>query len=314
MDRATAARISGPAARVTVLALLAPLSGCGHRDVVDTPVAWWHQLEGGAIAQQRPPPPGVDDPYPKIGTTPAAAPQVASVALRQATTAELIEQRNLSARLNAHDPLPPPVARPARAAAKPAPPATNPGQSSAVLDAADAPPAPPVAPPVAPHAVAPVEEAELALPTVVPPAPGQADPATPVVLPAIPAAPPPPPTLPGIAMPPPPAYVAPPRPAYALALPPGDALQFVAGSDVLAASQAGTLHAIAVRRGAGPVFVHGYGDAASDAPHDQSVALTLAAFRARAVALALEREGVPASAIRISAAAFGRGASAGLVE
>ncbi len=312
MDRAAGARIPGPAARVTVVGLLALLSGCGHRDVVDTPVAWWHQLEGGAIAQQRPPPPGVDDPYPKIGTTPAAAPQVASVALRQATTAELIEQRNLSVRLNAHDPLPPPVVRPARAAVKPVPPPINPGQSSAVLDAADAPP-PQAAAPV-PKAAAPVEEAELALPAVVPPAPGQADPGTPMVLPAIPAAPPPPPTLPGIATPPPPVYVAPPHPAYALAAQPGDPLQFLAGSDVLAASQAGTLHAIAARRGAGLVFVHGYGDAASDAPHDQSVALTLAAFRARAVALALERDGVPPGVIRISAAAFGRGASAGLVE
>ncbi len=325
MGRAAGTRVPGPAGRVAALGLLAVLAGCGHRDAVDTPVSWWHQLEGGAIAQQRPPPPGVDDPYPRIGTTPATAPQVASIGLRQATTAGLIEQRNLSARLNAHDPLPPPSVPPAKAAARPAPPAASASQSSAVLDAADAPPAPtPTAtptpriavPPVAalPHAAAPVEEAGLSLPAVVPPAPGQADPGAPVVLPAIPAAPPPPPTLPGIETPPPPAYAPPPRPAYALAAQPGDALQFPAGSDVLAASQGGTLHAIAVRRGAGTVFVHGYGDAASDAPHDQSTALTLAAFRARAVAEALEREGVPASAIRISAAAFGRGASAGLVE
>ncbi len=309
------------ARRIAAAALLA---GCGHRDVVDTPVAWWHGLEGGAIARQRPPPPGVDDPYPKIGTTPAAAPQVASVELRQATTASLVEQRNLSVRLNAHDPLPVLVPPPTKASARPAAPAANAAQSSAVLDAADAPPPPTVTTAAAPAggasrqaaapAAAPGEEAELAMPAVLPPASGQFDPGAPVVLPAIPAAPPPPPSLPGIAAPPPPSYAAPARPAYALAAVHGDALQFLAGSDVLAASQAGTLHAIAVRRGAGPVFVHGYGDAASDAPHDQSAALTLAAFRARTVAEALEREGVPASAIRISAAAFGRGASAGLVE
>ena len=314
MDRAPAAQIFGLAAA----GLLALLAGCGHRDVVDTPVAWWHGLEGGAIAQQRPPPPGVDDPYPKIGTTPAAAPQVVSVELRKATTADLIEQRNLSARLNAHDPLPPPLVPPEKSTGNP----TAPGpaaSSSAVLDAAEAPPAaaaPSRATPAAAAspASASVEEADLAMPALVPPAPGAPDPNAPIVLPVIPASPPPAPILPGIAMPPPPAYVAPARPAYALTAPSGDALQFLAGSDVLAASQFGTLHAIATRRGAGPVFVHGYGDAASDAPHDQSVALTLAAFRARTVADALEREGVPASAIRISAAAFGRGASAGLVD
>ncbi len=292
---------------------LAVTAGCAHRDAVDTPVAWWHQLEGGAIAQQRPPPPGVDDPYPAIGTTPAAAPRVASAELRHSVTEQLVEQRNLSARLNAHDPLPPPAATsPASRTAKPSPPpAINPAQSSATLDAADAPPAP------APHAAAVAavasgggDTADLALPAVV----SGTDAGAPIVLPAIPDAPPPPPGLPGLAMPPPPSYVPPPRPHYVLAQGPGELLQFAAGSDVLGSGQSGALRQIAAHRGTGSVFVHGYGEAGSDSPQDQAQALTLAALRARSVADALERAGVPASAIRIRADAFGRGARAGLVD
>lgn len=295
------------------------MAGCAHRDPVDTPVAWWHQLEGGAIARQRPPPPGVDDPYPAIGTTPAAAPRVASAELRRSVTEQLVEQRNLSARLNAHDPLPPPAAvAPASRTAKATPvSAANPAQSSATLDAADAPPAPAPAPAPATRAAAGAaaaggagDAAELAMPAVV----SGTDAGAPVVLPAIPDAPPPPPGLPGLSMPPPPSYVPPPRPRYALAQEPGELLQFAAGSDVLGSGQAGALRQIAAHRGTGSVFVHGHGEASSDSPQDQAQALTLAALRARSVADALEKEGVPASAIRIRADAFGRGASAGLVD
>lgn len=299
------------------LPVLVLLAGCQH-DPVDTPVGWWHQLEGGAIAGQRPPPPGVDDPYPHVGTTPAAAPEVASIELRRSVTEQLVEQRNLSARQNAHDPLPPPVAaRPAKAASVPsvAPPVPNPAQSSAVLDAADAPPPPtPVAPPpvvAPPHAAAVAsDEPDLAMPAFV--ASGAPD--GPAEMPPIPGAPPPPPGLPGLAMPPPPSYAPPTHPAYALTTPPGDPLKFVAGSDVLGPDQAKTLLAIASHRHGGTIFVHGYGDATSDAPQDQAQALTLAAYRARSVADALEKQGVPASAIQIRADAFGRGASAGLID
>lgn len=296
------------------LLLPAVMAGCAHRDVVDTPVTWWHQLEGGAIAQQRPPPPGVDDPYPLIGTTPAAAPKVASAELRHSVTEQLVEQRNLSARLNAHDPLPLPAATlPAARAVTPAP-APNPAQSSATLDAADAPPPPAThatAVPVVPAAAgATGDTADLAMPAVV----SGTDAGTPVVLPAIPDAPPPPPGLPGLSMPPPPSYVPPPRPHYALAQEPGDMLQFAAGSDVLGSGQSDALRQIAAHRGSDSVFVHGYGEASSDSPQDQAQALTLAALRARSVADALERQGVPASAIRIRADAFGRGARAGLVD
>ena len=348
-DRLACRRLCGVA--------LGRVGGCAHQDPVDTPLNWWHQLEGGAIARQRPPPPGVDDPYPKIGTTPAAAHQVASLDLRKSVTAGLVEQRNLSARQNAHDPLPPPVlvAPPGKAAPGAAPgsapaggvpgasaaaAAPNPALSSATLDAAEAPPSP--APPVSSTGQASgaakaaksargggdvladpsqANEPELAMPDLAPaPATGpgsataEADANAPT--PQIPGAPPPPPSLPGMGLAPlpPVAYAAPARPSYQLAMAPGEALVFAAGTDVLSSGQGGTLRSVATHRGAGNVYVHGYGDAASDAPQDQAQALTLAALRARAVADALEKDGVPASAIRLRADAFGRGALAGLVE
>jgi outer membrane protein OmpA-like peptidoglycan-associated protein len=56
---------------VAALGLLLLLGGCS--DVPDriNPVNWWHQMEGGEIAQDRPPPPNPNAPFPKIGNQPA---------------------------------------------------------------------------------------------------------------------------------------------------------------------------------------------------------------------------------------------------
>jgi len=314
-----------------VAAILVPLGlalgGCGHRDVVDTPVDWWHHLEGGAIAEQRPPPPGVNDPYPKIGTTPTQPPKVASTELRRSVTEDLIAQRNLAERLNAHVPLPPPQAAPPATtkppAAAPAPASAAPGAetSSATLDAADAPSNPPAHPASGPASGKAAkggtarnggDEPELAMPEVAPPTASQADLNAPT--PPIPDAPPSPPALPGLSAPPPPSYAPPSHPNYDLAAAPGEQIQFLPGSDVLANGQGGTLTQIAARRGAGTLFVEGHGEASSDAVADQAQSLRLAAYRARAVARALEADGVPAQAIRLRADAFGRGATAGLIK
>ncbi len=322
---------SGAIAPAMMAALLL-LSGCGGRDPVDAPVNWWHQLEGGEIAKQRPPPPGVDAPYPLIGTTPSSPPPMLSPDLRTALTRHLEEQRNLSARLNADDPIaalpptqPPAAAKPAQggttptasatpapgpaksasaAAANPAPAAAPaaPAVSSATLDAAEAPPAPPVA-------IQPV----LAMPDVVPERAGMIAESGPT--PQIPAAPPGSPALPGFPVVAAPTYAAQSHPDYALADPPGERLLFPDGSDALSPGQDGILRELVSHRGkAGTIFVHGYGDAASDAPADQAQALTLGALRARAVAGWMQAHGVPADAIRIRADAFGRGATAGLVD
>jgi outer membrane protein OmpA-like peptidoglycan-associated protein len=286
------------------------LSGCAHRDVVDTPVGWWHQLEGGAIAEQRPPPPGVNDPYPKIGTTPEHPPAVASPDLRRSVTASLQRQRNLTTRLDANNPIPEPVtpdrpARPLPVPAPAAPPAA--GSSSATLDAAQAPPGPAHPPPAA----ASDSEPELAMPAV------QVQPAdaseAPVMMPAIPGAPPAPPRLPGLALPaglP----VSERLPDYQVAPPTGTQIAFAPGTDSMLHGQQGALHAIAARRGAGAIVVLGYGDASAPSQDAQTQALSLASLRARAVAEALQAEGVPAHAILLRAEAFGRGASVNLLQ
>ncbi len=92
-----------------VLAMLAAgvLGGCGNQRVaLDAPVQWWHDLEGGTIAQQRPPPPGIGQPYPKIGTVPAR-PVLPDVASRTGETDRLAAQREQVERVLTRTPLPP---------------------------------------------------------------------------------------------------------------------------------------------------------------------------------------------------------------
>ncbi|MBO0711628.1 MAG: hypothetical protein J2P47_10175, partial [Acetobacteraceae bacterium] len=55
----------------TIVGLLAPVCGCSSLPGSVNPVDWWHGLEGGVIAEQRPPPPGADEPYPNLATVPA---------------------------------------------------------------------------------------------------------------------------------------------------------------------------------------------------------------------------------------------------
>ena len=294
------------------------LSGCAHRDVVDTPVGWWHQLEGGAIADQRPPPPGMNDPYPKIGTTPAHKPDVASLDLRRSVTGNLLRQRNLTTRLDANDPIPPAIPGPApMRVAPPGKPAPA-GNSSATLDAAEAPP-PPKAVQSASMAKAGQaassssddEEPELAMPAIQLPPSDTSGVA--VTMPSIPGAPPAPARLPGLAL----ASFAPAPdhlPDYKLAPVTGVAIAFESGTDTMLGGQAGALHAFAVRRGDATILVHGYGDATAPDPDSQAQALSVAALRARTVAEALEAEGTPASSILLKAEAFGRGASMSLVQ
>ncbi|MCQ8240844.1 OmpA family protein [Rhizosaccharibacter radicis] len=352
-DRPAIPAMLGRAASLAVPGLLLCVAGCGRHDAVDTPVSWWHQLQGGAIAEQRPPPPGVNDPYPKIGTTPTKAPEVASMALRKSVTDSLVAQRNLSARLNANDPLPPPATTPgpgkaaSKSAATATPPAgaavptsasgsagspgtqmassqggaaattapAGPALSSASFDAADAPSPPPeaAARPAASTATAQAptpDQPELALPEVT----ASQTPAT-TTLPPIPDAPPPPPGLPNISVPRTVVRMAAaPKPAFDLATPSGTVLRFAEGSDVLQPGQDGALRSLASSRHGGTIFVHGFGDAADASPEGQAQAVTLAALRARRVAERLQADGVPGAAIRLRAAAFGRGASAALID
>ncbi len=93
------------------------LGGCGNRRVaLDAPVQWWHDLEGGTIAQQRPPPPGVGQPYPRIGTVPAR-PALPDAAARTGETDRLAAQREQVERALTRTPLPAPGTATAQALA-----------------------------------------------------------------------------------------------------------------------------------------------------------------------------------------------------
>jgi hypothetical protein len=123
------------------LGLLLALGGCS--DVPDriNPVTWWHHLEGGAIAQDRPPPPNPQAPFPRIArqpTRPAGMPdwewnQLSAALAAQRTAAQTYAAQNPIPTLPATGAQPPAVPRkvaPAPPAAPTTPPA-NAAQSAA---------------------------------------------------------------------------------------------------------------------------------------------------------------------------------------
>ncbi len=307
------------------LMLAAGLALGGCSDPVSGPVDLFHDLQGGEIAAQRPPPPGAGQPYPKLGTVPAK-PVLPATAYRNGLAAQLLAERDRTERVAADTPVapvppvPPPQA-PVAAVAPAAPGAGNaptaaPGTAppaSATLDTADAPP--PAVP--APAKPAPALEAQAgpaaspgAIPVQAGPAPG-----TPVTLggasadfaaaPSLPDAPPAPAAFEGLpAQPLPTPRVLP----AGTALPKGTQVYFADGSAVLGASQTQALKDFLSHRRKQGIEVVGLGGAASDTPDGQAAAVELALRRARAVAVALEAQRVPGSSIRLSADAFGRGA------
>lgn len=261
------------------------------------PVAWWHSLEGGAISEQRPAPPGANDPYPNLASVPAR-PIPTPAAQRVALTTLLAAERDGVRRDVARDPLAPAPA-PAPAPKKPADPASVP-PPMATIDAATAPPAPPTrAPPAAPTL----------LPDRVPAPPRKSSGRAPQPsgpMPDLPAGPPPTPVLPGI-----PAGTFAPATRRPL---PSVAIAFARDADQLPADAAATLQRLADRRGGGPVLVYAGGDASNAAPAAQGSALALAMRRAGAISRALAIAGVPPAQTRTEATALGRYSGARLVD
>jgi outer membrane protein OmpA-like peptidoglycan-associated protein len=310
---AVLAAMPGPLALIVTLLLGGVLAGCNGENPVMTPVGWWHDLKGGAIAADRPPPPGADLPYPKIYTIPPK-PVLPSDSFRQTVETSLAQERDDAERLAAHAPI---VVQPAPPPPPP-PPAAPAGMegaetqsANATMPAADAPPPKPDA---ARAAAAPVGASGLGGAS----ADGGPAPGTPLTftsagpdmsnLPQVPAAPPPPATFEG--MPAEPAPTPPPRlPAHVPLAAQGTQVLFRPDDAVLDVSQTQTMKDAASHRGKGSIEVEGHGDAQSDSPEGQEAALKLALKRAQAVAKGLEAQHVPASAIRIAATAFGRGAS-----
>jgi outer membrane protein OmpA-like peptidoglycan-associated protein len=314
----------------TGIAVLALLSGCSSLPSSVNPVEWWHDLQGGAIAEQRPPAPGADQPYPNLATVPDK-PASPDMKLHQQIADALVADRANAQHAAAAAPLPDPsspTASPAlfgRGSAPPPAPAASSDTASASLDAATAPPAPPQAKtsaaPPSKAPVGPVGSAPLAPPpgSDVPGSTSAADATAP---PALPTPPPRPPTLPGaptsaVAAPAPPPP-APPKAAAVAAVPKevGQPVPvgFEPGSAVLPAESAEALKALAGSRKNAAILVTGFGEAASSDPEAQSAALTLGLSRAQAMAAALAKDGVPAASVHVDAQAAGRGGVARLVD
>lgn len=302
-----------PILACVLLLCVGMLSACGtvqrlndSKLTLESPVDWWHGLQGGRIAQDRPPPPGASDPYPNLASVPPR-PTPTDAATRRALTEQLKAERDRTERAAVRDPIVPAGAPTALAAAKaaaappaapittapagmrplrpgpsgPAPAAAPEGNeaSKAVLEAASASPAP------ASRRAAPVPSSSGA-----PPASGP--------LPELPSGAPPIPQLPGL----PAATFAPAAPKP----PPQAVVAFARGSAAMPDSAGPALRALAGLRAGGGVVVQAGGDADGAGPERQAAAVPLGLARARAIQAALVADGVPASAIRIEAAGPGR--------
>jgi outer membrane protein OmpA-like peptidoglycan-associated protein len=287
--------VRGLAAMPVKLALAVALAGCAQNPVL-TPVAWWHDLQGGAIAADRPPPPGADLPYPHIYSIPPK-PVLPSASFRDTVQTKLAQERDDTERQATRNPIVV-VAVPAPPPPPPPPPGTEGTTANATLPAAEPPPPPRATAPVAASDGGPPAGAPLTVAGMT------ADESN---LPNVPDAPPSPATFEGIPAQPAPTPP-PPLPAH-VSGGGGAAILFRTTDAVLDGTQILTIKDIAARRGKGSITVEGHGDAQSDSPAVQEAALDLALKRAQAVAVALEAQHVPASAIHLSATAFGRGAA-----
>ena len=308
--RRLAARVQARRRRIrhafVALAAAWLLTGCS--DPLSGPVDLYHDLEGGEIAAQRPPPPGAGLPYPKLGTVPAK-PALPDPAYRNGLQAQLQAERDRTERLAADAPVaalvpppppPPPALPPPDPVSLPDVPAA-PGQATtaaATLDTAEAPRAKPA-------------DLQAAAPIDFGPAPGAKLTITgaPVAMegvPDLPAAPPPPATFEGVpAEPVPTPHV---LPAGLAGSPAGTQVFFADNSAVLPVSQNQALRDFLSHRRHQTIVITGLGEAASDTPDGQATAVALGLKRAQAVAYALSALHVPQGAMRVGANAFGRGA------
>ena len=147
--------------------------------------------------------------------------------------------------------------------------------------------------------------------SAVPAKPAAAPEATAAPQPAMPAAPPAPPRIAGPAGGT--ATGATPAAAAPAAVT-ADAVRvsFAPGSATLTPAAAEALKSLAARRGTKGITVTGYGEARGSDPSAQVAAVGLGLSRARAIAAALEADGVPSAALRLLSVAAGQGGGAQL--
>lgn len=271
---------------------------------MNDPVDLFHGLEGGEIAQQRPPPPGPDMPYPNVGSVPPR-PAAPDLAAQGRLADQLAAQRDAALAAVAKSPVPVlPSATPAKPAAPPvAAAALAEPANKVVVAAADAPEKP----------ASPAPKSAAALPGLadVPPVPAVVTAAG--SAPALAGTPPPPPADVGLQIPPP----APPSPAVPpqVAPPPVSntvQIAFTPGSAELPPSATLALRRFALAHKGVPLTVTGHGSAVLPGAESQTRALVLGLKRAKAIAASLEAAGVPPANLRLHAEAAGLGGSASL--
>jgi len=69
------------------------LTACSSTSSMN-PINWWHTAQGGKIAEQRPPAPGTDDPYPNLSTVPDKPAAPDKEAMKQLTAALVADRAN----------------------------------------------------------------------------------------------------------------------------------------------------------------------------------------------------------------------------
>ena len=307
------------------------LAGCSSSSSMN-PVNWWHRQQGGKIAQDRPSPPGADQPYPNLSTVPARPAPPDRAALNELTDSLVADRTNAQ-----HAAQSAPLADPSSPTASPnlfgvgtapppAPPSIStpaasggPGTSiaSASIPAVTAPPRPSAPPPYTPPK--PLRSAPLERPATPRDArtTANAGPAPAAVAepqagppPALPAGPPPRASAAGPA----PVAMAAPAPMPASGTGPSATIVFPERTSNLSQPATQEVKAFVAKRGNATIAVTGFGDAVSSDPEAQSAALNLGLSRAQSIVEALKADGVPGSAIRVSAEASGRGASLQLLH
>jgi outer membrane protein OmpA-like peptidoglycan-associated protein len=278
--------------RLWALGLALALAGCDRP--LNGAIDLFHDMEGGPITQLRPPPPGVNDPYPYIGTTPAR-PLAPDIAAEQRIGDSLAAQRDAATADAARDPIKtvPPVAPP------PKPAAADPNANRVSVDAAPS-PTPPARPAPKP--------ATAGLDSV--PAPADAVESGP--LPDFAAAPPAVPQGLGVVVPPPPPVAAPLIVKPPAPTPGGVFVAFTPGSSTLPPSATLTLRRFVMAHRTAGFAVVAHGDGGAKDADSQSRAMELGLKRAAAIATSLGSAGVPANKIQLRADAIGTGSAATL--
>lgn len=318
-----------PVFRYSLLMGLLCVAGCASSPIIKTPVGWYHNLEGGIVAEPRLPVPGNEKSYPYVGLTPTQAPPLPSPTLRSEITDNLTKDRTLSDWQNTVTPLEIPKIPPAPQQAPPPPANAAPSktetkpqesqESSASFDAVGQTPTPATNQPANPAPQTekkaeekPKEESKptpppAPVPVVLPELRAKIDNQA-VVIPAVPVNPPAPSQFPGFHIPSDANLPAPFKPsALPLEAPKGELITFPIDSDTPNPGQNGLINSLAWQRQGRTIYVHGYGDANSISPESQSQALSLALLRAKTVAKMLIAHNVPESSIAIRAHAIGHG-------